>query len=358
MPSNAVATIDQTPPETMAALPLGLQIIFDDKTLQRIETVAARMSKAQGIVPSHLLNKPEACFSVILMAAQWRLDPFAVARCTYQFSPNAKIGYEGKLVRTILESSGKLDGPIKFEHFGDWTKIQGNFEMRDSARQDGDGKARKYAQALWKPQDEKGVGVRVIAQLKGELEPRTLDFYLAQAQPRNSTIWASDPMTQIKYTAVRRFADSVVPHLMLGVPFDLQEAAPIGPDAARDITPSKPDPLLAVLDVDPETGEVAESPGEDDEGAGAEQGETSPEADPVADPLEIPAALDRRQTPAAGDKPEIIQAAEVFASRGAKALQDWAQQLPDAEQKAAVRKDWTRLKAMAVAADETAHDHL
>lgn len=218
------------------AMPTALALYLDDRLYERVSSIASRMSKADGVTPKHLIAKPEACFAVVTRAITWRLDPFAVGAATYQ-TPGGQIGFEGKLVHAIIENSGKLDpasGGIRYEHYGDWSKVQGKFRIAESQKQDGEGKAKKYAMATWtdddaragKPSDQvkwplaQSCGVRVIAQLRGEPSPRTLDFDLIQAQPRNSTLWATDPMTQICYTAVRRFASAVAPSLVMGVPFD------------------------------------------------------------------------------------------------------------------------------------------
>lgn len=219
-----------------ATMPTALALYLNDALFERVSQIALRMSKADGITPKHLMGKSEACFAVVSLAITWRLDPFRVGAATYQ-TPGGQIGFEGKLVHAIIEASGKLDpasGGVRYEHYGDWSKVQGRFAIKESQKMDDNGKPKKYTAAIWtdddaragKPIDQtkwpmaQSCGVRVIAHIRGETLPRTLDFDLIQAQPRNSTLWATDPMTQICYTAVRRFASAVVPALMMGVPFD------------------------------------------------------------------------------------------------------------------------------------------
>ncbi len=248
----AVAPVRNMAPASVSpAMPTALALYLDDALYERVSSVASRMSKAQGVTPKHLIGAPEACFAVVSRAVTWRLDPFAVAMATYQ-TPGGQIGFEGKLVHAIIENSGCLDpsgGGVKYEHYGDWSKVQGRFAIKESSRTDGDGKAKKYAAATWtdddaragKPADQKkyplaqSCGVRVSAHVRGEREPRILDFDLIQAQPRNSTLWATDPMTQICYTAVRRFGSVVAPSLLMGVPFDPVDNFP---QPERDVTPS------------------------------------------------------------------------------------------------------------------------
>lgn len=283
--TTAVAT--QATPGTamvdsqLAAMPTALALFLDDRLYERVSTVAKRMSKATGITPRHLLGQEEACFAVVSRAITWRLDPYAVAAATYQ-TPGGQVGFEGKLVHAIIENSGKIDpssGGIRYEHYGDWSKVQGRFEIRESKKQDDEGKAKKYAAATWtdedarcgKPADQtayplaQSCGVRVIAQIRGEKKPRFLDFDLIQAQPRNSTLWATDPMTQICYAAVRRFASSVVPSLIMGVPFDpadnLAPPIDITPDVVRtDDVPMPQARSQAATDAQQQPGPAASQP--------------------------------------------------------------------------------------------------
>lgn len=233
--SREVAPVN-TSAGVAAAMPTALALYLNDALFERVSAVAVRLSKAGGITPKHLIGQVEACFAVVSRAITWRLDPFAVAMATYQ-TPGGQIGFEGKLVLAILESSGRLDGGVRFEHYGDWSKVQGRFDIKSN-----DG-GKKYAVPVWTDADARAgrptdrdkyplaqsCGVRVSAQIRGESERRCIDFDLIQAQPRNSTLWATDPKTQICYTAARRFANASVPALMMGVPFDpLDNMAPLG----------------------------------------------------------------------------------------------------------------------------------
>lgn len=212
----------------------ALALWFDDKVFEKAKMIAGYLAKAEGFVPAHLIGKPEACFAVVERSLTWRLSPYAVAQSTYQ-TPGGKVGYEGKLCHAILENSGHLVGGVTFSHYGDWSKIQGKFKKQRSD------KGKEYAVPAWAEADERGLGVTVRAKVRGEEGARTFNLDLIQAFPRNSTLWATDPKTQLCYLAVRRFASVVVPGLFMGVPFDRDDAdAYAGPDHARDITPPRP----------------------------------------------------------------------------------------------------------------------
>jgi hypothetical protein len=230
----------------MSSMPLALQIFFDDRLFDRCRLIATYMAKAEGFTPKHLVGKLEACFAVVSRSLTWKLDPYAVAQATYQPVPGAPVGYFGSLCQAIIENSGRLQGGVRYEHFGDWSKVQRKFRIIENTN-DQTGKKSKFAVPAWAPEDEDGLGVKVIAQVKDELEPRTLEFFLVQAFPRNSTLWATDPMTQIKYTAVRRFATSVAPTLFLGVPFD-HEAVDEWAETLKDVTPREPRPRIEDVD--------------------------------------------------------------------------------------------------------------
>ena len=154
------------------AMPLALALYFDERMFAAAERTAVKLSKAQGFVPRHLLGNTEACFAVVTRSFAWRMDPFEVARKTYQ-TPGGGIGFEGKLVQAVIENSGRLQpGGVTFEHYGDWSKVQGRFAMREGKREDEHGNKVKYAAPAWTDEDAKagGCGVIVRATLRGEGE--------------------------------------------------------------------------------------------------------------------------------------------------------------------------------------------
>src|SRR5678815_5695039 len=90
-------------------LPPSLQILLNDGLYNRVKQLAGVMAKSEGFTPQHLLVKPEACFTVITIALDAKLNPNFVARHTYQ-TPGGSIGYDGTLVQSILEQSGRFIG--------------------------------------------------------------------------------------------------------------------------------------------------------------------------------------------------------------------------------------------------------
>jgi hypothetical protein len=212
-------------PETRIAP--GLAIMFDDAKWNRMREMATDYSKSEGLVAHHLLGKPYACFIVIQMATTWNIDPWIVARNTYQ-TPGGGIGFTGTLILGILGRSGRFEGPIRFEHFGDWSKIRGKWKKAKSER------GKDYAVADWKEEDEADLGVIVRGKVKNEVEPREFKMYLRECFPRNSTLWAQRPEQQICYTAVRAFASIAAPEILMGLP-DTDAG-----EGMVDITPPRP----------------------------------------------------------------------------------------------------------------------
>lgn len=224
--ANEVITTDAQYGMPTTGMAPGLAIMFNDALYDRCKQIAGVMARSEGILPPHLIGKSEACFAVVVNAITWKLNPFMVAQSTYSVS--GKVGYEGRLVQAILENSGQLVGGVKFEHIGDWSKIEGKWKKVVGE------KGKPYAVSEWKDTDEAGLGVIVTAQVRGEIEPRSFTMWLRECFPRNSTLWPTRPKQQICYTAVRAFANVAMPGIFIGIPFS-QDFDGLG--GMQDITP-------------------------------------------------------------------------------------------------------------------------
>jgi hypothetical protein len=212
----------------------GLALFMNDRIYRRCRGMSFDLARADGVMPPHLLNKPAAVFAIISISITWNLSPIMVARCTYQ-TPGGSLGYMGVLIQAILENSGRLEGGVGFELFGEWSRLQGRFKMMS-------GKGGKdYAAPDWQPKDEDGLGVRVFAKIKGQAEPLSEKFFLKEMHPRFSTLWATRPWQQIRYAAVRAFANIACPGILMGLPFDVDPIGfygePVVPSDMQDITP-------------------------------------------------------------------------------------------------------------------------
>ncbi|RYZ02275.1 MAG: hypothetical protein EOO24_14505 [Comamonadaceae bacterium] len=226
----------------------GQDLVLHGDYFDKVDRLANIMSKAKGAVPRHLLGNPGACFSVALTAVRANFDPFGVARKTWM-GPDETIKYESQLVIALINNSGLLAERLRWEYFGDWSKILGRFERRQTKKKDNQGNLRTdangevatYLAKTWSDADEKGLGVRCIARLKGEAEPRITELLMAQAITRNSTLWVEDPKQQIGYLSGFRWGRLHTPEAIMGIyspdedfepPRDMGPADVVGADAA------------------------------------------------------------------------------------------------------------------------------
>ncbi|HCI6916250.1 TPA: recombinase RecT [Klebsiella quasipneumoniae subsp. similipneumoniae] len=184
--------------------------IFSPEGMDRLVRFATLMADSKATVPAHLAGKPADCLAVTMQAAQWGMNPFAVAQKTHVV--NGTLGYEAQLVNAVVSSSNLLATRLNYKWDGDWSKVSGKTDKSPS------------------------LTVTVWATLKGESEPRTMTISMAQAGVRNSPLWEQDPRQQLAYLCVKRWARLHAPDVLLGVytPDELQETAP---RVERDITP-------------------------------------------------------------------------------------------------------------------------
>ncbi|HBB7035818.1 TPA: RecT family recombinase [Escherichia coli] len=184
--------------------------IFSPEGMNQLVRFAELMSQSKATVPKHLEGKPADCLAVTMQAAQWGMNPFAVAQKTHVV--NGTLGYEAQLVNAVVSSSSLLATRLNYRWSGDWSNINGKTDKSPN------------------------LTVTVSAVLKGEAEPRELTISMAQAGVRNSPLWEQDPRQQLAYLCTKRWARLHAPDVLLGVytPDELQETAP---RVERDITP-------------------------------------------------------------------------------------------------------------------------
>ncbi|EHS8100238.1 recombinase RecT [Escherichia coli] len=184
--------------------------IFSPEGLNQLVRFAELMSQSKATVPKHLEGKPSDCLAVTMQAAQWGMNPFAVAQKTHVV--NGTLGYEAQLVNAVVSSSSLLATRLNYRWSGDWSNVNGKTDKSPN------------------------LTVTVSAVLKGEAEPRELTISMAQAGVRNSPLWEQDPRQQLAYLCTKRWARLHAPDVLLGVytPDELQETAP---RVERDITP-------------------------------------------------------------------------------------------------------------------------
>ncbi|MGZ5077012.1 MAG: RecT family recombinase [Methylobacter sp.] len=219
----------QTTSSPELAIISPFDVMFDDSKFMRLEKISELMATGRSTIPRHLQGNVGDCFAITMQAFRWGIDPYAAAQKTHLI--NGVLGYEAQLVNAIIIKNAPITGRPNFEWFGPWEKIIGKFKQVESSKQkDENGSPKKYIVPDWNINDEKGLGVRVSATIKGEDQPRVLELLLTQVRTRNSTLWTEDPKQQIAYLALKRWSRLHAPDVIMGVytPDELDErGAPI-----------------------------------------------------------------------------------------------------------------------------------
>lgn len=236
--SNAVETPAERVAGELTTIRNELPLTLDPGAMDSMMRLAEIMATGKATVPPEYRGNPGDCLAVVMQAVQWKMNPYAVAQKTYFVS--GKIGYEAQLINAVITALAPTEDRIHYEWYGPWENVIGKYIEKTNAKGD---TYRKNASTL---ADEKGVGVKVWATIKGEKEPRVLDLKMSQAATRNSTLWADDPRQQLAYLAVKRWARLYTPDVIMGVysPDELEEpSAPIERDmGAAEVVKDKLSP--------------------------------------------------------------------------------------------------------------------
>lgn len=141
-----------------------------------------KMMALSSLVPEHLRGDKKVgdCALVAAQAFRWRMDPFSVSQHTFVLK--GKLGYEGKLIAAVVNSSGKLVGSLGYAYSGQ-------------------GRDRK---------------VVVSGRLKGEKEDRTVGGTVSGWATDNEQ-WKNDPDQILAYRGAREWARRHTPEVLLGV---------------------------------------------------------------------------------------------------------------------------------------------
>ena len=201
------------------------QLILNDQTMEAMKNVAKLMAQATVQVPAHLMGKPADCLAVVMQAAQWNMNPFVVAQKTHVI--NGTLGYEAQLVNAVVSSSRAIVGRFHYEYKGEHNDWKPNWvkEVRNNKE-------------TWKPQFSEKCAVRVGAIIAGETELTWGEWiYPCDQTVFNSPLWRSNPKQQSGYLAVKFWARTYTPDVLLGV-YTPDEFEPM----AKDITPPKSQP--------------------------------------------------------------------------------------------------------------------
>jgi hypothetical protein len=171
--------------------------LFNIATLIEANDFSLQMSKAK-LIPVHLQGSPSDCLRVVMQAAKWGMDPFAVADKTSVIS--GKLMYEGQLVAAVINTRANLSKRLSYTFSG--TGAQRSLVVSGT--------------------------------LRGEIEPLTIDLSYSQACAINKNgQMQKNPDQQMCYIGARIWARRHMPELMLGV----TSADEIPEDAEINVTP-------------------------------------------------------------------------------------------------------------------------
>ncbi|MGS5271193.1 RecT family recombinase [Escherichia coli] len=176
--------------------------IFSPEGMAYLMRFAEIMAKGGTTVPRHLSGNMADCMAVTMQAAQWGMNPFAVAQKTHVV--NGSLGYEAQLVNAVVQNSGAIKGRFHYEYRGEGGSLE----------------------------------CRVGAVIRGEQDITWNEWLcISSITTKNSPLWKTNPKQQFGYLQVKNWARAHTPGAILGVytPDELQETAP---RTERDITPA------------------------------------------------------------------------------------------------------------------------
>jgi hypothetical protein len=194
-------------PQELAVLDAGpstasASIMMNPAHMHALLTFAETMAKSAITVPAHLVGKPADCMAIAMQAAQWGMNPFAVAQKTHVVS--GRLGYEAQLVNAVVQSSGAIRGSFHYEFKGAGDSLE----------------------------------CRVGAVLRGEAEVTWGEWLRnGDVTTRNSPLWKVNPKQQLGYLQVKNWARLHTPGAILGI-YTPDELEIIAPPAVRNMGPA------------------------------------------------------------------------------------------------------------------------
>jgi hypothetical protein len=222
----ATLAIEDSPPTPMNISTAAL--VLDNEKMRTMMAFADMMAASAVTVPKHLQGKPADCLAIAMQAAQWGMNPFAVAQKTHVV--NGTLGYEAQLVNAVIQSTGAIVGTPSYEYRGSGQDL----ECRVGCVRAGE------SAITW------GEWLR-----NGDVKTR------------NSPLWATNPKQQLGYLQLKNWARLYAPGAILGVytPDELEQVpaaeAPRGPQrASATAAATAGAPLEMAERVDTATGEV------------------------------------------------------------------------------------------------------
>jgi hypothetical protein len=188
LPALATPTADRTAPQAISIASGATNVgdVVDSPVMyDHIERIA-KMIAFNRFCPAHLAkgNTPEqivaTCFRIAAQAVRWKVDPFALADETYEV--RGKLGYQGKLVASIINARAGLDGRLDYTFTGTGDDL----------------------------------AVTVTGKFKSESTPRTVTASLKQSRTDND-MWKRDPEQKLCYVGAIKWGRRHCPEILTGV---------------------------------------------------------------------------------------------------------------------------------------------
>lgn len=158
------------------------EIMMNVPLLQQIDHMAARMATSKATIPAHLRGNEGDCWAVIMQAIQWKMNPYVVAQKTHLV--NGTLGYEAQLVNAVVQNSGMIIGPFRYEYRGEGASLE----------------------------------CRVGAKIKGDDDITWNEWLMfSSVTTKNSPLWKTNPKQQMGYLQVKNWTRANCPGAILGI---------------------------------------------------------------------------------------------------------------------------------------------
>lgn len=178
-----------------------ISILTNPTAMNAMMHFAEVMSSGVSTVPKHLQGKPSDCLAIVMQAARWGMDPFAVGQKTHLV--NGTLGYEAQLVNAVLMSSGAIRGRFHYEYKGDGNTLS----------------------------------CRAGAIPSGENEIAWTEWLrIDQVTTKNSPLWKTNPKQQMAYLQVKNWGRLFAPGAIMGI-YSVEELQ------ERDVEPRDINPV-------------------------------------------------------------------------------------------------------------------
>jgi hypothetical protein len=159
-----------------------ISILTNPAAMDAMFRFADLMAAGVSTVPKHLQGKPADCMAIIMQAARWGMDAFAVGQKTHLV--NGVLGYEAQLVNAVLQTSGAIRGRFHYEYRGEGEKVECRVGAIPANESD----------IVW--------GQWLCA---------------ADVTTKNSPLWKTNKKQQLGYLQVKNWGRAFAPGAILGV---------------------------------------------------------------------------------------------------------------------------------------------